>query len=124
MADIVHIDFGVDKKCINPDSYGEICVKCNCCGRFGVENMWIRRYNMYWRRLSYEIENHSDEYFMSNLQQKNIASNVKFYAEKILECIEHLDFDNDKPDVENTTNLNAYYLEQEIERLQKELDEK
>ena len=124
MADMVHIDFGVSKKCINTDSYGEICVKCNCCGRVGVENMWIRRYNMYWRRLSYEIENHSDEYYMSNLQQKNIASNVKFYAEKILECIEHLDFDNDKPDVENTTNLNTYYLEQEIERLQKELDEK
>jgi hypothetical protein len=124
MADIVHIDFGVDKKCINPDSYGEICVKCNCCGRFGEENMWIRRYNMYWRQLTEEIEKHYDEFFMSNLQQKNIASNVKWYAEKILECVEHLDFDNNKPEVEETWTLKTYCLEQEIERLKKELEEK
>ena len=23
------------KNCINPSSYGEICVQCNACGRFG-----------------------------------------------------------------------------------------
>lgn len=114
MADIVHIDFGVDKNCINTDSYGEICVKCNCCGRFGEENMWIRRYNMFWRQLTEEIEKHYDEFFMSNLKQKNIASNVKWYAEKILECVEHLDFDNTKPEVEETWTFKKYCLEREL----------
>ena len=28
------IDIGVAKNCKNPDSYGEICVRCNKCGRF------------------------------------------------------------------------------------------
>lgn len=28
------IDYGVTKDCVNSDSYGEICVKCNQCGRF------------------------------------------------------------------------------------------
>ena len=28
------IDIGVAKNCKNPDSYGEICVRCNRCGRF------------------------------------------------------------------------------------------
>jgi len=25
---------GVTNKCVNPDSYGCICVRCNRCGRF------------------------------------------------------------------------------------------
>ena len=124
MADIVHIDFGVDRKCINPDSCGEICVKCNCCGRFGVENMWIRRYNMYWRNLAELIEKHSDEFFFTDLQQTNIASDIVTYGKNILECVKHLDFDNNKPEVEETWTLKTYCLEQEIERLKKELEEK
>lgn len=31
----IHCDFAVVKDCKNlEDSYGEICVKCNKCGRF------------------------------------------------------------------------------------------
>lgn len=29
----IHIDYGVSPDCENPDSYGEICVKCGKCGR-------------------------------------------------------------------------------------------
>lgn len=124
MADIVHIDFGVDRKCINPDSYGEICVKCNCCGRFGVENMWIRRYNMYWRNLAELIEKHSNDGYFTDLQQTNIASDIVTYGKHILECVKHLDFDNNKPEVEETWTLKTYCLEKEIERLRKELEDK
>jgi hypothetical protein len=28
-----YLDYGVSPECENPDSYGEICVKCNRCGR-------------------------------------------------------------------------------------------
>lgn len=31
---MIHIDIGVADNCQNPDSYGEICVHCNKCGRF------------------------------------------------------------------------------------------
>ena len=29
----IHICYSVTKGCKNPDSYGEICVRCNQCGR-------------------------------------------------------------------------------------------
>lgn len=32
-------DISVTDNCKNPDSYGEICVKCNKCGRFGEQEM-------------------------------------------------------------------------------------
>ena len=28
-----HICFSVTKDCVNPDSYGEICVGCQCCSK-------------------------------------------------------------------------------------------
>lgn len=116
-----HIDFGVSKDCVNPDSYGEICVKCNCCGRFGKETMWIRRYNMYWRNLAELIEKHSDDFYFTDLQQTNIAIDIVTYGQYILECVKHLDFDNTKPDVEGTWTMRSYCLEQEIERLKGDL---
>ena len=121
---MAHIDFGISEDCVNTDSYGEICVKCNCCGRFGKENMWIRRYNLYWRKLAELIEEHQDDFYFTDLQQTNIASNIVSYGKDILECVKHLDFDNTKPDVEETWTLKTYCLEQEIERLKKELEEK
>lgn len=96
MSETVHIDFGVSKDCINHDSYGEICVQCNCCGRFNKETMWECRYNMYWQHLAETIEDHSFNYLQSNLQQSNIAKNVIYYGEKILECVSHIDFDKKK----------------------------
>ncbi len=31
---IAYICKGISENCINPDSYGYICVGCNQCGRF------------------------------------------------------------------------------------------
>ena len=31
---MVIIDYAASEDCVNPDSYGMICVKCNKCGRF------------------------------------------------------------------------------------------
>ena len=31
---VMHFDYAPTKDCNNPDTYGEICVKCNQCGRF------------------------------------------------------------------------------------------
>ena len=34
MIELLHLCMGVTNKCVNPDSYGCICVRCNRCGRF------------------------------------------------------------------------------------------
>lgn len=31
-----HISKAPDENCVNPDSYGLICVHCNKCGRFDI----------------------------------------------------------------------------------------
>lgn len=59
----MHIDFSVQKDCLNPeDSYGEICVHCNCCGRYDFDD-WI--------------EGHEE------LQRKNIQANIEYYTKLI-----------------------------------------
>jgi|26BtaG_2_1085354.scaffolds.fasta_scaffold16136_2 transposase-like protein len=37
MAIMVHIDYPPIKKCKNPDTYGELCVRCNKCHRFNPD---------------------------------------------------------------------------------------
>lgn len=38
----IHIDYGVREDCKNlKESYGEICVKCNKCGRFNKHDSQI-----------------------------------------------------------------------------------
>jgi hypothetical protein len=69
------------------DSYGEICVGCNCCGRFG------KGLKMYKARLSYHMiclddnENFSqwaDGYpEMIKLQEKNIKINIKYHERRV-----------------------------------------
>lgn len=78
------------------DSYGEICVGCNCCGRFGTDTMWQARYEMAITRLSENIEKLTDEYFQSNLQQQNICSNISYWSERLKEILAHLDFDKEE----------------------------
>ena len=36
MTQILHLCIGTVKECVNPDSYGCICVRCNQCGRFNA----------------------------------------------------------------------------------------
>ena len=83
----------VTKDCINGASYGVICVGCNACGRLNKETMWQSRFEMYVCDLIEETEKIGSEHFKSNLQQRNIASNVIYLGEKIKECVEHIDFD-------------------------------
>jgi hypothetical protein len=101
------IDFSIEKDCINPDSFGEICVKCNACGRFDKDEMLIDRYIMFRHRLVEEIEKFNSDYYHTNLQQMNIAKNIIYNAEKLLECIEQMDFDGGKPGKEQIAKIFA-----------------
>ena len=83
---------GVGKKCINYESYGEICVRCNCCGCFGRKGMWSARLSMYRRALHETL--HFNRWFkdspeMYALQKKNKKADVIYLRKKIVECKKH-----------------------------------
>lgn len=84
------VDFGVSRDCINPDSYYQICVHCNACGRFDMDTMWQARRKLYIRRLKEHIENMEDEQFYSQLQQSNIAEDIITFGKELKKCVPHI----------------------------------
>lgn len=93
----LHISRSVMENCQNPyDSYGEICVGCNCCGRMGEDTMWQARYELAIRELGELVEKLASEHFQSNLQQANICSSISSWSEDLKEILTHLDFDAEK----------------------------
>lgn len=47
--------------------------------------------------LEEEISEHSDDFYKSDLQQANIASNIIYFGQKIAECVEHINFGGLQP---------------------------
>ena len=87
----------VMENCQNPyDSYGEICVGCNCCGRFGSDTMWQARYELAIERIKDNARKLQAGYFQSNLQQTNICANISYWSEELKEILTHIDFDPTK----------------------------
>lgn len=86
------MSYGITKNCINPDSYGVICVHCNACGRIDKTTMWQSRYDFYYSRLKELLDKYDDDFYKSNLQQTNIALDVIHFGKKIKECVAHIDF--------------------------------
>lgn len=82
----------VSKDCINMASYGVICVGCNACGRFDESTMWKSRYEMYVGELAELVGKFGEDFYKSNLQQMNIATDVIYFGKKIKECVKHIDF--------------------------------
>jgi len=86
---ISHIDYAVADDCINAASYGEICVKCNACGRFNKETqrecalrVWIDElYDQFHFNAWFDDEE------INALQKKNIESNIEFIQDKILRLL-------------------------------------
>lgn len=84
----------VMENCQNPyDSFGEICVRCNCCGRFGEDTMWQARYDLAIERIQDNVRKFQGRYFQSNLQQTNICANISYWSEELKEILTHIDFD-------------------------------
>ena len=81
------IDNCVTENCINHNSYGEICVHCNCCGRYGEEGMREAQIK-YYKECIEENNNFSgwfDEPFLRLNQQENIDRENEYYREKLSE---------------------------------------
>jgi len=81
---LAHVCSGTQNDCYNPyDSYGEICVHCNCCGRIDKATMHKCRIETDKRHLEETREHLTDPYCQSEVQQKNIRLSIQQY----LDCI-------------------------------------
>jgi len=98
-----HICFSVIENCKNyHDSYGEICVGCNACGRINkdtalecwlaVEKEHQQENENHLNGIGFELE---EEPQIRALQLRNMKSNVRYYKKKIAE-IERLIAQRDK----------------------------
>lgn len=78
------LDQQVDSKCKNLlDSYGEICVKCNCCGRLDRKTMYKCRLKVAKRWLKEDLEKITQPGFQTALQQKNIRTDIRYFKQLI-----------------------------------------
>lgn len=85
----VHFCFSVRKDCCNMlDSYGEICVGCNCCGRIDEDTKWQSRLATHERHLqeNAEFDNWDSNPEMRALQEKNVAANAVYIQKAIDKC--------------------------------------
>ena len=80
-----HICISVTGDCINNDSYGEICVHCNACGRFDKSTQKQCALKMYKEKLQeeYDFDDWIDGF--EKLQRSNVASNIEYFKKKIEE---------------------------------------
>jgi hypothetical protein len=79
-----HICQGVTDKCENIyESYGEICVHCNACGRIDPTTMYHARAMLYSKMLAQHAEKLLDENYQTDLQQHNIRLSMSSMIEKL-----------------------------------------
>lgn len=80
------LDFAVSEDCINPYTYGEICLGCGCCSRNkDNRDRVIKTIRYYRERLNEELSfcDWSDKDKWGKIQRKIRDSNVKYYKRKI-----------------------------------------
>ena len=80
--DRIHVCYAVKKECINPDSYGMICVHCGCCS---TDKM--TRYSARLKMFTEHLKEH--EYFNNwikghiRLQKSNMKKNITYCKRRI-----------------------------------------
>lgn len=80
----MNICYGVKDNCYNiSDSYDAICVWCNCCGRVDKKTMYQCRIDTEKRHLAEEANDLFNSERQTELQQKNILSNIAWYLKRI-----------------------------------------
>jgi hypothetical protein len=84
MGENIHLSQSVDKNCWNLlDSYGEICVKCNCCGGFDKTTVYASRLRTVRRWLKELYPKKTDPDFQTALQQRNIRIDRRRFQRQI-----------------------------------------
>lgn len=81
----MNISYSVMENCINPSSYGVICVNCNACGRIDKDKQKESQLKLYRGMLQEQYDfDRWDENF-EELQRKNVKSNIECFKAKIAE---------------------------------------
>jgi len=101
----MHLDFAVNKDCLNlMDSYGEICVKCNCCGRFDEST----KLEAQLRTLKKHLQENRDfnDWFeeCEEIQRANVAANISYLEEEIRKVEEQIKMSPNPEDHEASIN--------------------
>ena len=90
-----HICYGTQNDCYNTiDSYGEICVGCNCCGLIDKSTMYQCRIATDTRHLGEEREKVDSLEYPLEIQQENIRKNIEWFLKRIKESEERIKEDS------------------------------
>ena len=74
---MIHADESISENCVNLyDSYGEICVQCNCCGKLNKDTMHECRIQTYKEHLMNTAKDIGNRYYNSESQKKNILKSI------------------------------------------------
>ena len=73
---------GVTKDCINPDSYGEICVGCGCCSK-DKSIRYPARLKLYQEDLQRQLNFNHWIKGWKRLQKRNIKANITYCKRRI-----------------------------------------
>lgn len=83
-----YVDESVTNKCKNLlNSYGEICVFCNCCGRVDKESMYDAQIATYAEQLQ-EFAKHLSSADYEDFQKRNCADTIIQFAKYIKKSIQ------------------------------------
>lgn len=78
----------IKSNCINPvDSFGEICVGCNCCGRINQDTKNDCLVSTYARHIATWAEHLNNETY-EDYQKRNCALTVISFAQDIVKAID------------------------------------
>ena len=84
---MMHICFSVADNCQNLyDSYGMICVHCNCCGRIDPQTKLQCQLELAKRQLeeSQQFDRWDNDYPAVNaMQHENVAHDIEYFKAKI-----------------------------------------
>jgi hypothetical protein len=87
-----HLDFSVQKNCYAVTlSYGELCISCGCCGRFGTElDMWQVRLKYHANCLT-RLKGF-DQWLTKweDIQKENIKKDKAYHNRKIKYCLKKI----------------------------------
>jgi hypothetical protein len=93
----MHICYSVADNCQNLyDSYGEICVGCNCCGRIDPKTKLQCQLELAKRQLEekQQFDMWDNDYPEVNaIQHKNVAADIKYFKQKIAKIEQEISAD-------------------------------
>ena len=84
----LHVSYSVTDDCINHNSYGAICIWCNCCGRVDKKTMKAAQLEYYKELLEEQYNFDGWIEGMEETQKANIKENIEYFKKKIAEVEE------------------------------------